>query len=252
MACGAGNGCIPGEAHRPSRRRCSQPKYWLYQAVSEGCLPCVQRLLREDGIDARSTSENQGYTALDFAAWAQEQGVAGAKEVAAFLAQEPGVDAVSQSNAGPVAAELVPVPACSPGVSHPPSKRQRPHRKYWLFGAASAGCLRCVRHYVENEGVEPLSKSDSHGWTSLDFAVWAGQQGVVGAKEVEAYLKKDHLVDPESAEGPGMKMMLRQKWRPGQGLGKRSHGRLEPVEADHSRLGGQRHGLGFHAVPPSK
>ena len=270
MACETSNSCIPGEAHRPGKRRCSQPRYWLYQAASEGCLPCVQRLVRDGVVDVRCTSENQGYSALDFAKWAQLQGVAGAKEVVAFLAQETGVDAASQSSTGQSAAEPVPSRDCSPGVSHPPSKRRRADRKCWLFGAASAGCLRCVRHYVEDESVDPLSRSETNGWTALDFAEWARQQGVAETTEVEAYLAVVHLVDvcaggedpssaatlPESdpgpAEGPGMKLMRRQGWRPGQGLGKRDHGRREPVEADQSRLSGQRHGLGFHAMPPPK
>ena len=263
MACETSNSCIPGEAHRPSKRRCLQPRYWLYQAASEGCLPCVQRLVRDGVVDVRCTSENQGYSALDFAKWAHSQGVAGAEEVAAFLAQETAVDAASQSSTGPSAAEPLPSGDCRPGVSHPPAKGRRADRKYWLFGASSAGCLRCVRHYVEDEGVEPLSRSDTRGWTALDFAGWAVQQGVAEAAEVEAYLRMVHLVDvcedgegpssvatlPESdlgsAEGPGVKLLRLQGWRPGQGLGKHSQGRREPVEADQSRKKGQKHGLGF-------
>ena len=227
MARDAGSGCIPGEAHRPSRSRCSQPRYWLFQAARDGCLPCVQRMLNEEGIDVHSTSENLGYTALDFATWAAEKDVVGAQEVMAFLAQEAGADAGGQPNteqhgvaaaaaddapqratrvasqeaepttrACPASTGLAaggispPVPghACSPGETHVPSTRRRQQRKYWLFQAASEGCLRCVRHFVEAEGVDPASESDTNGWTALDFAVWAREHGDVGSEEVETYL----------------------------------------------------------------
>ena len=74
------------------------PEYWFFQAACEGCLPCVQRLVRADGIDVHSTSQTQRYTAMDCAVWAQDEGVAGAEEVVAFLAQEIGVNAASQSS----------------------------------------------------------------------------------------------------------------------------------------------------------
>ena len=180
-AVAAGNGCIRGEAHCPSRRRRSQPRYWLFQAASDGCLPCVQRMVHDEGVDASSTSMHMKYTALDFANWAKERGVAGAQEVAAFLAQETEADSDGEWSV---------VSDCTPGKSHAPTKRRRARRKYWLFGAARAGCMRCVRHFIEVERVDPTSKSDTHGWSALDFAAWARQQGVVGAEEVETYMAR--------------------------------------------------------------
>ena len=234
----------------------------------------MQRLVREDGIDVCSTSENQGFTALDFANWAHEKGVAGAKDVAAFLAQEIGVGPASLPSTGHSASASTPSVRCSPGVSHPPSKKRRSQRKYWLFEAAGAGCLQCVRHYLVEECLELQSKSDSQGWTALDFAAWARQQGVIEAVEVEEYLtwmtrwadvcpvadalwlegaheRRPPTVTPppespaESAQGIGEQLMLRQGWQPGQGLGRRGQGRRTPVEADTSRSRGQKHGLGF-------
>ena len=37
-----------------------------------------------------------------------------------------------------------------------PKRGRRRERKYWLFEAASQGCLRCVKHYLE---VAPCRKS---------------------------------------------------------------------------------------------
>ena len=87
---------------------------------------------------------------------------------------------------------------------------------------------------------------------------WTSRCGLVnkesmGAKEVEEYLTPDPVDDPGlGMPSLGMKLLLRQGWRRGQGLGKDNQGRRAPVEADRSRLGGQRHGLGFHTVPPPK
>ena len=39
--------------------------------------------------------------------------------------------------------------ACVPGRTHMPKRGRRRERKYWLFEAASQGCLRCVKHYLE-------------------------------------------------------------------------------------------------------
>ena len=119
------------------------PEYWLLQAANEGCLPCVQRPVRAGGIDVDSTSQTQRYTAMDCAVWAQDEGVAGAEEVVAFLAQEPGVNAASLSSTR----QILLAPASDPGIP----------------------------------------------------------------------------------EGHGKKLLLRQGWLPGQGLGKNNHGRREPV-----------------------
>ena len=72
-----------------------------------------------------------------------------------------------------VEARPKPTGQCIPGASHTPSKSRCSQRKYWLFGAVRAGCLRCVQHYIEDESVDLASKSDTQRWTALDFAVWA-------------------------------------------------------------------------------
>ena len=51
-----------------------------------------------------------------------------------------------------------------------------------------------MRHYIEDVGVDPASKSDTHRWTMVDFAGWAKKQGVVGAAEVESYVKEIRVV----------------------------------------------------------
>ena len=181
--------CIPGVSHRPSRRRCHLPQYWLFRAASDGCLPCVQRLLHEDGVDIHGTSLTQAYTALDFAMWARQQGVTGADAVVTFLSREIATDVEGEWEIVQLEAPARPIDQCLPGVSHLPPRRRREQRKYRLFWAASAGCLRCVRHYIADEGVDPGSKSNTQGWTALDFAAWARQRGVVGADDVEAFLR---------------------------------------------------------------
>ena len=57
--------------------------------------------------------------------------------------------------------------------------------------------MRCVTHFIEVEGVDPTSLSNTHAWSALNFAAWARQQGVVGAEEVETYMR--FLTDFSSA-----------------------------------------------------
>ena len=75
--------------------------------------------------------------------------------------------------------------ACVPGESHKPAGQRRGDPRYWMFKAASDGCLPCVRHFLEHEKVHPDSRSQSQGYTVLDWAVWAREQGRPGAEAVE-------------------------------------------------------------------
>ena len=58
--------------------------------------------MHDEGVDASSTSMHMKYTALDFANWAKERGVARAQEMAAFLARN-GVD---EEHRGQIVEEL--------------------------------------------------------------------------------------------------------------------------------------------------
>ena len=75
--------CTPNcEAHKPkSARRAAQRKYWLFQAASDGCLPCVMYMLEMQGVDPMSLSESQSYSALDWSLYGEEEGKSGAAEV---------------------------------------------------------------------------------------------------------------------------------------------------------------------------
>ena len=50
----------------------------MFQAAAEGCKSRVEYYVRQEGLDPRAKSENAGYTALDWATWAVENGVDGA------------------------------------------------------------------------------------------------------------------------------------------------------------------------------
>ena len=54
--------------------------------------------------------------------------------------------------------------------------KKKPRRDcdtYTCFGAATAGCVLCVRHGIEVRGVEPTVSSESCGYTLESFAAWA-------------------------------------------------------------------------------
>eukprot|EP00973_Karenia_brevis_P001093 150188-Karenia_brevis.AAC.1 len=45
--------------------------------------------------------------------------------------------------------------------------------KYGLLFAANAGCLECVKYWIEEEGVDVNSTSDNHpDWDAESFAEW--------------------------------------------------------------------------------
>ena len=78
---------------------------------------------------------------------------------------------------------------CPRGKDHCPKKEQRrKHIKHWLYQAANQGCLSCVRHCIEELGVDPQIESDSQKYTPLDWATWAAKNDVDGANEVVEYL----------------------------------------------------------------
>ena len=79
--------------------------------------------------------------------------------------------------------------ACVPGERHKPARKRVDERRYWLYEAAWDGCLTCVRHFLEDEHVDPDSRSHSQGYTVLDWAVWAREKGRPGADAVEEYLR---------------------------------------------------------------
>ena len=135
-------------------------------------------------------------------------------------------------------------------------KRKRDTTQYRLFQAASDGCCHCVRHFVEEDEVDPLATSLSMGYNAWDFADYAVETGTPGAKAVREYLETEFpgivaqaaknrigKVDVENirreeglsrpiSDGPGYEMMLRMGWRVGQTLGP------QPVEAPAAALGG--------------
>ena len=79
--------------------------------------------------------------------------------------------------------------ACELWASHPPAHRRLSIAKYWMYGAASAGCKTRVQLYVEEEGLNPHASSENCKYTALDYAIHARNNGVPGASEVVEYLK---------------------------------------------------------------
>ena len=97
-----------------------------------------------------------------------------------------------------------------PDVQHVPRQKSAKSggRKYVLFTAAQDGCLECVKHLVEREGVDVHSESTNCKYTALDFAEWSHQRKK-GAKDCQAVIeylkaKMGTSTDPVSVEQPGM------------------------------------------------
>ena len=74
-----------------------------------------------------------------------------------------------------------------------------------MFEAASQGCVECVKHYLEVEGVDTASESDTMHYTVLDWAEWANSREVPGAADVVAYVRAFTLsASVESRAAPAM------------------------------------------------
>ena len=152
--------------HRPSKGKEHLPKNWLFRAASDGCLECVKHFLQKEEFHPVDVSDPLEYTALDMAVWAKCKGVRGAQEVVQYLR-----DTYPEMPSG-----------------HRPPKRHAHLKHYWLFQAASDGCLECVKHFLKKNEVDPFCVSETQEYTVLDMAKWAQYRGVEGAKEVVKYL----------------------------------------------------------------
>ena len=74
-----------------------------------------------------------------------------------------------------------------------------------MLEAASQGCVECVKHYLEVEGVDIASESDTMHYTVLHWAEWANSREVPGAADVVAYVRAFTLsASEESRAAPAM------------------------------------------------
>ena len=92
-------------------------------------------------------------------------------------------------------AEMTDAGEClGPEVAHIPrqnNKAKSGDKKYFLFKAASDGCVACVKRLVEKDGVNANIESLSCKYTALDFAEWFQTRGdnPSGCAEVISYLR---------------------------------------------------------------
>ena len=111
---------------------------------------------------------------------------------------------------------------CSANAHRPKNKQKRADRRYWLFEAASSGCIPCVSRLLEQEGVDPTAVSLCHGYSALDFALWGQSQGSPQAGDVASYLQAQYPHMPCQTvhwDWTGERLLEQQGWRPGQSLG---------------------------------
>ena len=69
-------------------------------------------------------------------------------------------------------------PCPGPDVAHRPTQKSAKDggRKYFLFAAAEAGCLSCVKQLALREGVDPNSITTTAGYTVVGFEEWGYKQ----------------------------------------------------------------------------
>ncbi len=81
-----------------------------------------------------------------------------------------------QDGTAPSAVTAVSCPG--PDQAHVPLQKSASAggRIYILFTAAQDGCLSCVKHLVDQEGLDPLTKSMSCAYDALDFSRWGREK----------------------------------------------------------------------------
>ena len=61
--------------------------YFLFKACEDGCLPCVKKLIEEEGLDPNQRSSSDRYAAIDYVEWGRSWSweINKYDEVAAYL-----------------------------------------------------------------------------------------------------------------------------------------------------------------------
>ena len=183
--------CTPGWSHIPPLKRQHLREYWVFWAALEGCLTCVQYFLREDGMSPYNSSSSGSLTILDFAQWGEQLGNEGAFAMKVFLrTQWPQLRYRSRTS-----------PTCVPWLSHAPPLAQRHRAEHFLFQAALQGCLECVQCLLTDGGLDIYNLSFSKQNSVLDFAKYAEEQHVTGARDVVDYLMHEMTSSAQYEEG---------------------------------------------------
>ena len=179
--------CAQGKDHCPrSSQRRKQIKEWLFSAAVQGCKPCVKHCLEVIGLNVDVQSDNKKFTVMDWAQWAVDNDVKGAKEVVSYLISERHMELsmAEPLNSSPIAApsrglsrcdqlraELYAV-LCIDDIpfeggrhlckSHKPiAKNRQEDPRYWFFNAVLAGCKDCVAFCVHRHGIDKDVESDN-------------------------------------------------------------------------------------------
>ena len=199
--------CPHGKDHTPNpcdRRK--ELRNWLFQAAYQGCKPCVSHCIGEIGIDPGTQSYQRKHTAMTWAKWGREQGIAGTDEVIAYLASlVPDFAQSADASEDPTICmdDFRPESPyiCPHGKDHTPRKAdQRQYTGYWMFQAASQGCKTCVQHCIDVKRIDPNVQSRRRKYTAMSWATWGREQQVEGTEEVVAYLAS--LASESSAKRP--------------------------------------------------
>ena len=92
--------------------------------------------------------------------------------------------------------------ACQAWRSHKVPVEHRGDLRQWMFQAAQAGCLTCVRYYMLQKQVE-LNSTSEEGWSVIEHAMRGVREGRASAADVLRYLRELGALNaeymPESA-----------------------------------------------------
>ena len=162
----------------------------MFAAAQAGCLECVKQCLEEKHISLCFTSLTADYTVLDYAQHGFAKGFAHTNAVVTHLEQLkwPPLEEMKKAHVQCIGLE-----------AHAPSWRHWRRPQYWFFQAAQDGCLQCIQTGVEKGDLDPQVRSDTKGYTLMDYALYGG---AAKTEAVQQYLLQINPLSPQEKKRP--------------------------------------------------
>lgn len=190
--------------------------YRAFSAAYDGCERCVRYYVTVGRVGIREKSESEGYDLMSWAKYGETMGN-DTETVQRFLAEQESSGAAKQaaqtgSDAAVAGTRPGGVAHSSAGPPQDPAAGQsqlcgQEHKAalstgrqtplYHAFSAAYAGCLACVRHFVETGAVGVNELSNSGEFNLVSWAMYGAEKGEATDGVLQYLLEKDGLPPPK-------------------------------------------------------
>jgi hypothetical protein len=165
------------------------PLHCFFSAAYDGCLMCVHAALARGDVELADVSGSGAYNVLDWAELGEAEGN-DTSELQMFL-RARGLPATTET------------PGLCGRAHAPVGFKKQTGQACDLFAAAYAGCLQCVKFYVEEVGVKVDMWTESGRPTAMAWAIYGEEMGK-STKKVREYLEGRGVAAAAGThQGPG-------------------------------------------------